>query len=131
MSGGPHFSLDEGLMPTHVTLPSDTLCHYITDDQLRRLGEMRKDLVMEICLASAGVFFGSIIPALSGLSRFGDAQTSASWIDLLSMLLCFGAIVAAIITGYQWKVRQKGHVDLVTEIQNRPKVPVRLVGAEG
>lgn len=125
MTGGISFSA--AASPTNVTLPDENLCHYITDDQLRRLGEMRKDMVMEICLASTGVFFGALMPALAGLQKFNATPTTANWIDLLSMLLCASAAVATGITGYQWYVRSRGHVDLVTEIQNRPKVPVRML----
>lgn len=127
MSDQRAMTFSERASPTNVTLPDENLCHYITDDQLRRLGEMRKDMVMEICLASGGVFFGSLIPALNGFARFGAATDPATWTDLLSMLLCAAALVAMLITGYQWRVRQKGHVDLVEEIRNRPKVSVRLV----
>lgn len=115
-------------MPTNISLPPENLCHYITDDQLRRLGEMRKDLVMEICLASSGIFFGSLIPAFDGFRRFNDTVRPATLTDLASMLVCVAAFVAAAITGYQWYVRQKNHVDLVTEIRNRPKVSVRQGG---
>jgi hypothetical protein len=114
-------------MPTHVSLPPESLCHYITDDELRRLGEMRKDLVMEICLAATGIFFGSLIPAWAGLTRFNSQPMAVTGIDLLSIMLCFAALIAAVITGYQWYVRQKGHVDLEDEIRSRPKVQVRLV----
>lgn len=88
---------------------------------------MRKDLVMEICLAGVGVFMGSILPALSGLSHFNSKPQTAGWIDLLSIVLCGAAFTATLITAFQWYVRQKGHVSLVSEIQNRPKVPVHLI----
>lgn len=117
--------------PTNVTLPEENLCHYITDDQLGRLGEMRKDFVMEICLAAGGIFFGSLVPALAGWDRFSENPGSVTGSDLLSIVLCVSAFVVCVITGYQWYVRHRGHVDLVTEIKNRPKVPVRLVQTEG
>lgn len=88
---------------------------------------MRKDMVMEICLAAGGVFFGSLVPAINGFLRFNAQRDPATWTDLLSMLLFVASFVAMFITGYQWKVRAKGHIDLVTEIRNRPKIPVRLV----
>jgi hypothetical protein len=127
MNGGPQFFLGEGLMPTHVTVPSESRCHYITDDELRRLGEMRKDLVMEICLAATGLFFGSGVPAFEGFRRFNATPQTATGTDLLSMMMCVAALVVAIVTGFQWHVRQKSHVDLVDEIRSRPKVAVRLV----
>lgn len=103
------------------------MCHYIADNELERLGEMRKDLVMEICLASAGIFAGSLVPAIDGFSRFGSTTNPTTLTDLISMLLAFAALVVAVVTGFQWHVRSKSHVSLVTEIRGRPKVPVALV----
>jgi hypothetical protein len=111
---------------TTVTLPAGQLCHYIRDDELDRLGEMRSDLVMEICLASAGLFFGSIVPAFDGFRRFGASTNPTTGTDLLSMMLCFAAGVVALITGLQWRSRSKLHKGMVAEIRDRPKVPVRL-----
>lgn len=111
---------------TSVTLPSAQLCHYIRDDELDRLGEMRSDLVMEICLASAGLLAGSIVPAVDGFMRFGAAKNPATGTDLLSMMICFAALVVTVITGFQWHARSKVHTGMVGAIRERPKVPVRL-----
>lgn len=114
------------LQPTSVTLPASQLCHYIRDDELDRLGDMRSDLVMEICLASTGIFFGSIVPAFDGFRRFGAKINPTTGTDLLSMMLCFAAAIVAILTGLQWYARSKLHKGMVDEIRERPKVPVRL-----
>ena len=90
---------------------------------------MRKDMVMEICLAAVGIFFGSLVPAISGLVHF-NSERGATGADLLSVVLCAAALFVALVTGYQWRVRSKGHVDLETEIRNRPKVPVTHMPAK-
>ena len=113
------------LQATSVTLPASQLCHYIRDDELDKLGEMRSDLVAEICLASTGIFFGSIVPAVDGFRRFGATTNPATGTDLLSMMLCFAAFIVAIITGLQWRVRSQVHKSMVDEIRDRPKVPVK------
>jgi hypothetical protein len=121
---GPPFSIPESASPTNVTVSGENLCHYITDDQLCRLGEMRKDLVMEICLASGGILAGSLVPALTGWQHW-MSTTGASAGDLIAMMMLAASVAAFFITGYQWYVRHQSHVDLVEEIRNRPKVPVR------
>lgn len=131
MTAPAHVSFSQNASPTNVTVSDENLCHYITDDQLRRLGEMRKDLVSEICLAAAGIFWGSLIPAIDGLRRFNSEVSRASGTDLVSMMLCGAALAAALITGYQWYVRNKGHTSLENEIRNRPKVPVKMVSTDG
>lgn len=110
---------------TSVTLPDGQLFHYIRDDELDRIGEMRKDLVIEICIASVGVFAGSFTPAFDGFKRFGAAQHPATSTDLVSMMLCFTALVVAIMTGLQWHQRSKSHKGMVSEIRGRPTVPVK------
>ena len=119
------FAISESVTPTNVTLSGENLCHYITDDQLRRLGEMRKDLVMEVCLAAGGVLGGSIIPAFNGWKDWSANKATGS--DLLSLLMFAAALAAFVITAYQWRMRSKLHTDMVDDIRNRPKVPVQHV----
>lgn len=124
---GAAMQLPQGMSPTEVTLPESNLCHYIADGELERLGEMRKDRVMEICLASAGIFAGSLIPAIDGFRRFGAETNPATVTDLASMLIAFASLAVAGITGYQWRVRSGLHQDMVTQIRSRQKVPVSSV----
>lgn len=107
---------------TEVTLSETSLCHYITDDELVRIGEMRQDLGTEICLAASGIFFGSIIPAFDGIRRFNAEVNPSTPTDLLSMLLCAAALAISLVTGIQWFLRSRIHKDLVGEIRQRPKV---------
>lgn len=125
MSDSRQFIIPEGMVPTNISMPAENLCHYITDDELRRLGEMRKDLVIEVCLASGGIFAGSIVPAFVA---FGHWQTNKlSGADLIALLLFVGSLTAFVLTGFQWFARQRNHTDLVAEIRARPKVAVRHV----
>lgn len=106
-------------------MPPENLCHYITDDELRRLGEMRKDLVIEVCLASGGVLAGSLVPAIVAFGHWNANALAGS--DMAALILFVGSLTAFVLTGFQWIVRQKNHTDLVTEIRARPKVAVRHV----
>jgi hypothetical protein len=125
MTGDRHFTISEGISATNVTLSNENLCHYITDDQLQRLGEMRKDLVMEICLAAGGVFAGSLVPAFAGFRHWNSNTASGG--DLLSIVMLVGSLAAFLITGWQWYVRHKIHTDLVEDIRNRPRVSVQHI----
>lgn len=125
MTDGGRFEISESTSPTNVTISAENLCHYITDDQLRRLGEMRKDLVMEICLAAGGVLAGSLVPAYSGWQRWQSGTATGA--DLLTLLLFAAALAAFAITAYQWRARNQVHTNLVAEIRNRDKVPVQHV----
>lgn len=120
-----HFAISESASPTNVTLSDENLCHYITDDQLRRLGEMRKDLVMEVCLAAGGILAGSIIPAWTGWSHWSEDKATGA--DLVSLLMFAAAVAAFCVTAYQWWVRHKLHDDMIKDIRNRPKVQVQHV----
>lgn len=130
MNDPSQFLLSGDGLQTNITLPQDQLCHYITDDQLEKLGEMRRDLTIEICLASAGIFFGSVVPAFDGFYRFNDAPRPATPTDLVSMMICFSAFIVALLTGWQWRKLAGYHSKLVEDIRNRPRVPVKIVANE-
>lgn len=107
-----------------LTMPNNQLCHYIRDDELERLSEMRRDLIMEICLTSIGIFIGSLTAGIDGFRRFNVAVEQLTATDLISMLILFAAGVVALITGLQWRVRARRHGSMVDEIRARPKVAV-------
>lgn len=127
---GAGIAFDGGLQTTLVTLPDQALCHYIRDDELDRLGEMRKDIVVEICLAAVGVFFGSIVPAFDGFKRFGAREHPATSTDLVSMLLFTASLAIFVVTAILWYLRANAHKEMVAEIKDRPKVPLRLISNE-
>ncbi|MBJ7440545.1 MAG: hypothetical protein JHD35_16165 [Sphingopyxis sp.] len=120
-------SLHGNLQATLVTVSAQALCHYITDDELQRIDDMRQDVGTEICLASAGVFFGSLVPAIEGFRKFSAPYPSATLTDLLSMLLSFASLTLALVTALQWWHRSKRQGRLVDNIRQRPKVPLHLV----
>jgi hypothetical protein len=126
VSAAPHFSIDEAAMPTHVTLPSEALCHYITDDELGRLGDMKKEPVMEIFLLTVGAFIGSLIPALQQLGKFRADPLTIDALGLLTIIIAAMMLGLAVVTGILWRQRFKTHKGMVDTIRNRPRVPVRL-----
>lgn len=121
------FIAPDGALGQNVTLPPDQLCHYITDDELERLGEMRKEPVMEICLCSIGAFLGALIPALQILSEFRTTPEKVDVWGLLTMFIAVMTLAVAAVTGWLWHQRSKTHKSMVTTIRERARVPVRLV----
>lgn len=115
---------------SEITIPGVELHHFITDDQLTELSNMRAEPVMEICLASVGAFVGSIIPALEQLSRFNDATDPMGMVGLLTAFLALGSGVSALISGLFWRSRHRRHVNLATVIRSRPKVAVKTASDE-
>lgn len=87
---------------------------------------MRAEPVMEICLASVGVFFGSLIPAIDQASRFNSETDPMGLIGLLTICLTIGSLVALVITGWLWYKRHQRHKDLAATIRSRPKVSVKV-----
>lgn len=110
---------------TEVTLPSEALCHYITDDELERIGEMRKEPVQEICLAAVGVFFGSLLPAFAEISRFNSTTNPMGWVGLITCFLAFGSLTVMGVTGFLWKQRAGSHGGMLETIRGRTRVPVQ------
>lgn len=117
--------IPESMRSSEITVPGVELHHYITDDQLTELSNMRAEPVMEICLASIGVFFGSVIPAVEQVSRFNSASQSMGIVGLLTICLTACSFAIAIVTGWLWHKRHERHKDLAATIRSRPKVKVR------
>jgi hypothetical protein len=117
-----------GGQTTNCTLPPETLCHYIRDDELERIGEMRDNLSMQICLAAIGIFFGSATPAFDGLSRLGNAAKPLTATDMVSIAFAFASLAVAVVTAIQWGQIAKRRKPLLDTIRERPRIPVRIVG---
>lgn len=115
---------------SEITIPGVELHHFITDDQLTELSSMRAEPVMEVCLASIGIFLGSIVPTFEQLARFNDVDDPMGMLGLFTALLTFGSLVAAIITGMLWYSRHKRYLGLAAIIRSRPKVPVKIAQDE-
>lgn len=107
-----------------MTIPGVQLWHYITDDQLTTLGEMRKEPVMEICLATSGTFVGAIVPAIEQLARFNDKANPMGLIGLVTVAIAFVAFGISAVTAILWRQRHISHEGLLRVIQSRRKVPV-------
>lgn len=120
------FQISGNPTTTNVTLPSEQLCHYITDSELDGLGDMKKEPVAEIFLATIGVFLGGLIPALQVLKQFSIDATKVGIFDLLTVMIAGCALAVAFVTGFLWRQRSKTHKGLVETIRGRQRVPMRL-----
>lgn len=115
-----------GAQLTEVTLSPQALCHYINDDELERLGDMRKEPVMEIFLCSIGAFLGALIPALQMLNTFNETPDKVGLWGLVTILVAAATLAVAIVSGTLWNQRLKTHKTMVDTIRARPRTPVRL-----
>lgn len=123
----PFVSFTGTVQAVTMTLPPEQRCHYIRDDELISLGQMDQDPVKDICLAAIGVFFGALVPGFDAFRRFGDTAHPMTKTDLLSFVLAVSSFRVLGITGYLWHQRAKHRTSMVQDIQQRPKVAVRLV----
>lgn len=120
------FSFDRTLQATLVTVQDTTLCHYITDEELERLSEMRKEPVMEIFLVSIGAFIGVCLPAAQVLGQFRQDPNTLGIIGLITLFLAAGTGAIAAVSGALWKQRLKSHQSMTTSIRGRNKVQVQV-----
>ena len=120
------FLVPEMAQTTNVTLPAELLCHYITDEELERLGEMRKEPVMEIFLCAIGAFLGALVPAMQQLGEFNADPTQVDGWELLTMFIAAMMLAVSIVSGVLWHQRSKAHRSMVDNIRDRPRSPVRL-----
>jgi len=116
--------LPQGMVLTELSVPNMQLYHYITDTDLERLGDMRKEPVMEICLASIGVFMGSILPTIEQISRFNASTNAMGLVGLATCLISFGSLAISVVTAFLWYRRSGNHKNLLDSIRARPRVRV-------
>lgn len=124
LAQGPVMWMPEG--QTNVTLPTEQLCHYITDDELERVAEMRKEPVMEIFLCTFSAFLGAAIPSMQVLSQFSKDATKVNGLDLLIVMVAAMMLAVAGVSGVLWKMRAKSHKTMVDTIRGRDRIRVRL-----
>lgn len=115
-----------GAQVTQVTLSPEALCHYINDDELERLGDMRKEPVMEIFLCTVGAFLGALIPAFQELTKFQSAPDAVGFWGLATMFIAAMTLAVAAVTGWLWHQRSKTHKSMVETIRTREKRLVRF-----
>lgn len=126
LPGAAVMQMPFGAQLTEVTLSPQALCHYITDDELERLGDMRKEPVMEIFLWSMGAFMGALIPAFQEFGKFRADPTNVGVWGLLTILIAAMTLAVAVVSGVLWRQRSKTHKSMVDTIRGRPRTPVRL-----
>ena len=111
---------------TLVTFSPTALCHYITDDELERIGEMRKEPVMEICLVSIGAFIGALLPAIQLLDKFSSSPGEVGFVGLSTVVISAVTFSVSLVTGFLWWSRTKAHDSLIATIRDRPRAPVTM-----
>lgn len=119
-------SFPQGSQFTEMTLADGALCHYITDDELERLGDMRKEPVMEIFLCAIGAFLGALVPAGQVVSQFQKDPSQVTLVDLVILIVAAMTLAAAVVSGFLWHQRSKTHKNMVTAIRERPRIRVGL-----
>lgn len=119
------FKVSNDWHPTFVTLPSERLCHYITDDELDGIGQMQHEPVMEIFLVAIGAFIGLIIPGIEAVGKF--LSDKATLLDLATLMVLTLSLGVAGVTGFLWNKRSSNRKNLVGTIRDRKRVPVQSV----
>lgn len=106
------------------TLPVSDLRHYITDEELDRIGEMKADHIGQLFWASVGALVGSVIPATDAISRFQDRTNPMDVTGLATAILAFMSLAIMAVSGWLLYERSKGRTDLLTIIRSRPRAKV-------
>ncbi|MBX7527009.1 hypothetical protein [Qipengyuania vesicularis] len=109
---------------TFVTVQSESLCHYITDDELDKVSQMSREPVSEICIVSIGAFIGSLFPALDAVSQLRLEAAKADFTDIVTFLIAVASFGIACVTGFLWSRRAESSTALVKKIRSRPRVRV-------
>jgi len=117
--------IDPALQPINATLPDALTFHYISDEELDRLGAMPKDPAKDIFMFAIGVFFGALCPAFDALSALlaGHFPTLAMGAGAALALLSLGVMVPS---GLLWRHRARLEDDMRSRIRARHKVRVGL-----
>jgi hypothetical protein len=114
-----------GAVPTvECTVPATELRHYITDEELGRLGEMKRDHLSEMFFAFLGLALGGIVPTIDAIARFNAHSNPMGRVDLGVCFITVMAIALTALAGFLWNQRSKGRQDLLQEIRGRPKMRV-------
>lgn len=109
---------------TRMTAPESELKHYITDDELDKIANMKGGHAKEIFWSSLGLFLGALIPACESLIRFNAPNNPMGALGLLECGIALVGLAIACTSGYFWWDRAKGKKDIVQEIRDRPKLQV-------
>jgi hypothetical protein len=114
-----------GAVPTvECTVPATELRHYITDEELGRLGEMKRDHLTELFWGFLGATLGGIIPSISAVAHFNAKTDPMGKLELVVCLLTAMALAATVLTAILLLQRSRGRKDLLGEIRGRPKMRV-------
>jgi hypothetical protein len=111
-----------GAQVTEVTLSPTALCHYITDSELERIGDVGDNLPMQVCIGSAGTLAGSVVSTFIAFSHVGDPSVVFSKTDMASVCVTLISLGLGVFSGAQWFRLETRRTPLINEIRARPKV---------
>jgi hypothetical protein len=111
-------------MVTEVTVPSEELRHYITDDELDKVGEMKGDFVRELFWASLGACAGSVTAGITAFKQVGDAAHPLGWAELSAILILALSLGSMLLAGALSRQREHGRKALLNRIKGRERVRV-------
>jgi hypothetical protein len=121
---GPPNILTGAVPSVECTMPASELRHYITDEELGRLGEMKRDHLSEMFFAFLGLTLGGIVPTIDAVARFNAQTNPMGRVDLGVCFITVMAFALTALAGFLWYQRSKGRKDLMEEIRGRPKMKV-------
>ena len=110
---------------TEVTVSPTSLCHYITDDELARIGDVSDNLPMQVCIGAAGSLAGSIVSTWTAIGHVGDPKNLFNGTDMASVCVTLISLGLVAFSGVEWHRLAKRRRPLVGDIRARPKM--RLV----
>jgi hypothetical protein len=105
------------------TQPDEILWHFITDDELGALADMRRDYLWEAMWAWVGLAGGAMPGAISaiGTRYFSTEPTPISTTDLSQLVLCSVGIALAVACCVIASRRSTGAKNLVKDIRGRTR----------
>ncbi len=107
-----------------LTYEPEILAHWISDEELEKLSELRSDHVVEFFWGFLGIALGSAVPAYLLMSKIGSSDDPIGKSDLFTICTFIVFTFLTGIMGFWWRKRHKSSEDLKNRIRNRPKVPV-------
>lgn len=115
----PGFRLPAGAQQTTMTVAPEQAGHYISDDQLTRICEMREEPVGGIFLGAAGALAGVASAAYQSASIALYRPEKIAGNDLINMAIAILALSIAAVTGFLWQGRRRRMPDIAREIRDR------------
>lgn len=107
-----------------LTYQDEVLEHWISDEELTRMSELRRDHVVEFFWAFFGTCVGSIGPFIEKLGKFSNNSQSIDVYDLISLIMFPLFFILTVIMAFFWRNSSSSNDDLITQIRNRAKITI-------